>query len=530
MVESESKLHLHPSKGKEKDRQFAQLIDYAVYPKIANMSFQKLNKENPSYLKMFQCNDTSCPTKKDTSPENVNPIPKGFSFSGMVTSMLTTISCCLPGSYDDEEWDEFVDESAIFKDQEPVSTDVRLPSLPVHEIPYFQLNVPYDGYLSPLSHQGWIYQLSQNAGVQVSWKKTYCTVMNPFSNGLVYTIPHNEGRILLESCYCEKNLGMSTSPKIMELMPYKPLVKFNCAKLFNAFESHYRELSEFLLSGRAPLNVLVHHVMLYHYYPTSMKDVLWKAVEVYMDTHCTEERYSRIQVEAAKRKLGDIRLYFVCPSDIYKFTNSKDWITIATRGFISYIQAKKPLCLGSIPVNNKNIAELFPYASSSNCMAWLTLLVCAGSNGSRFPLHTYINVKTRILECKTSVTDFLYSDEDLLFFEDKETIDEFKPIQRQLLKELTDCDIYSQAVHNFTVTHFTDSSNRQSKGIQFYDQGKKVVHETKETPNKLEPEQITKQMQSRLIKSQTRRLTSYSSSIAQKGHFTPLLITRVAVH
>ncbi|WBW73169.1 UPF0300 family protein 2 [Schizosaccharomyces osmophilus] len=526
MFESKSKLPFHPSKGKEKDRQFAQLSEYGVYPKIENMSFHRFNKENPGYFRGFQCNDSSCPAQA----ENFKPVTNGFSLFGMVKSIFITVGCCLSAPYDEEGWDEFVDESAVFKGHEPISTEnVKFPSLPVHEIPYFQLNVPHDGYLGPLSYQGWIHQLSKNAGVQVNWKKTYCTVMNPFSNGMVYTIPHNDGRILLESCYCEKNLGMSTSPMIMEFMPYKSLVKFNCSKLFNAFENYYRELADFLLSGRAPLNVLVHHVMLYHYYPTFMKDVLWKAVEVYLDTHCMEERYCRIQVEAAKRKLGDIRLYFVYPRDIYKFSNSKEWITIATRGFISYIQARKPLCLGSIPVSNKRISELLSYATSSDCMAWLSLLICAGSNGSRFPLHMYINTKTRILERKASITDFLFSDEDLLFFEDKETIDEFRPIQRQLLKELTDCDTYSQALHNSSLARIIDASKHRSKGIQFYDQGK-AVDETKETPSELDPQKITKQMQPRLPKSQTRRLTSYSSSIAQKGYLTPLLITRVVIH
>ncbi|EPY51805.1 hypothetical protein SPOG_00228 [Schizosaccharomyces cryophilus OY26] len=533
MIESKgkSKIPSHLSKGKEEDRQSAQLSDYDVYPKIQNMSFQRLDKENPNYLKKFQCNVSPRSTTGENSAETIKSVPNNFSLFGMVKSMFNTVGCCLLGQYEEEAWDEFVDESVAYKKYDLTSTgEIKLPSFPVREVPYFQHNVPYDGYLSPLSYQGWIRHLSQNAGVEVSWKKTYCTVMNPFSNGMIYTIPHNDGRILLESCYCEKNLGMSTSPRIMEFMPYRPLVKFNCSKLFNSFENYFRELTEFLLNGRAPLNVLVHHIMLYHYYPTSMKDVLWKAVEVYLDIHCTEDRYCRVQVEAAKRRLGDIRLYLVYPRDIYKFTNSKDWIAVATRGFMSYIQTRNPLCLGSIPVNNKSISELLSYTTSTDCMAWLSLLICAGSNGSRFPLHKYINTKTRIMKSKTSITDFLFSDEDLLFFQDKESITEFKPLQQQLLRELADCDAHTQALHDSSITRAVDASKHQMKGIKFYEQ-EKTIEETKETHGELQSkrQQLTKQLEPRQPQSQINRISSYSSTITQKGYLTPLLITRVFV-
>lgn len=418
------------------------LYEEYEYHEIKEMSFSSCARTSPELLKKFGC-DAHVITSVEGAPKKENKkFWEFFKGSNKIKNFFTMFTCCFAND-EEEIWGEETNESVVYKEYTYNSRwKIEIPSYPVREIPYVVADTPYNKLLCPLSSLEWVSKLilMDNANSIGMKNNRYST--NPFIYGMCYIIRNNANRILLESCYCENSTGMSTCPRILEFMPYEPLLKYNSYRLLSTYENSYKELSEMLTNNNAPLEVLIHHVMLYHYYPSFLQSALWTAVSSYLEERCNNGLYSKLLVKAAKQHFGDIRLYFVTPDDIYTFDHCNNWIAIVTRNFMAYIETKRKLEFDSIPFNCPLITQLFPLISSPKEMAWLLLIVCTDSNESWFPVHAYINTKTRILRPRSPKLDFFLKESDLLYFQDKQSISEFDIIRKDLLEDLIQCDSY----------------------------------------------------------------------------------------
>ncbi|EPY50870.1 hypothetical protein SPOG_00593 [Schizosaccharomyces cryophilus OY26] len=311
---------------------------------------------------------------------------------------------------------------------------------PTVEIAYADIDIPKETHFLLLNSLPWIPSICEVLGLGEFELPDYYDIPNTFTQGSLSSVFHAFSGTYLKSSYELDESGFFMPDKIYHFTQRNTCAQENVKLLLKSHRSLFNHLCEYLRAGPIPISVLIHHVMLFQFYPPEIQESLWIAVEHYLSNY--DFAHTKLLKLALQNRLGCIRMYLINPNDIYALKAKNNWVAVTRSNFLSYLQLRLPLCESSLPYDLCGFEAMLHSASSEADIGWLSMMHCIGNNGHAFPIHMYMNTKDAVFEGKVPESAlFLYNTDAVLFKKDS-FIRGFYDFCNQLLLDLCKCRQY----------------------------------------------------------------------------------------
>ncbi|EPY51487.1 hypothetical protein SPOG_02658 [Schizosaccharomyces cryophilus OY26] len=267
-------------------------------------------------------------------------------------------------------------------------------------------------------------------------------LFNPFSHGLSSIVFSYKKSTYLKLGASDNYNDMFEDAQIYKYGLCMKRARSNILLAMNYSSKIYLKLSDYFKHGKAPLSVLVHHVMLYEYYPEEFQDVLWSATQFHVMHQVRLNRASLLQARACYQKLGDIRMYFIDPADMYVPPDSLNWLIICTKDFQGLIQLKRTMDAKKLFQRRSKHLTLAQFATSSSDLSWLCMMLSIGRNARALPIHGYLSAKKVLYPSIIPDNVFCMRQVDSVLFKEIHSIHQFLEFQGRLFMDLQDCQTF----------------------------------------------------------------------------------------
>ncbi|WBW72480.1 UPF0300 family protein 1 [Schizosaccharomyces osmophilus] len=311
---------------------------------------------------------------------------------------------------------------------------------PSVEIAYADIDIPTETRFLLLNSLPWIPNICEVLRLTEFELPDCYDIPNPFTQGSLSSVFHTFSGTYLKHRYELDERGFSMPDKIYHFAQYNRCAEENVKLLLKSHRSLFNHLCEYLRAGPVPISVLIHHVMLFQFYPPAVQECLWIAVEHYLSNY--DYNHTKLLKLALQNRLGCIRMYLVSPNDIYALKGKKDWVAVARPNFLNYLQLQLPLCESSLPYELHGFETMLHSASSEADIAWLSMMHCVGNNGHAFPIHMYMNTKDAVFEGNVPESGLFLYDTDAVLFKKDSFIRGFYDFCNQLLLDMCKCRQY----------------------------------------------------------------------------------------
>ncbi|EPX74750.1 uncharacterized protein SOCG_02232 [Schizosaccharomyces octosporus yFS286] len=311
---------------------------------------------------------------------------------------------------------------------------------PSVEIAYADIDIPKETRFLLLSSLPWIPDICEVLKLGEFELPDCYDIPNTFTQGSLSSVFHTFSGTYLKHRYELDERGFSMPDKVYHFTQYNRCADENVKLLLKSHRSLFNHLCEYLRAGPVPISVLIHHVMLFQFYPPAIQECLWIAVDHYLSSR--QNAQSKLLKLALQNRLGCIRMYLIDPNDIYALKEKKDCVAVACSNFLSYLQLQLPLCEGSLPYELRGFEAMLHSASSEADIAWLSMMHCVGNNGHAFPIHIYMNTKDTVFEGRVPESGLFLYDTDAVIFKKDSFLRGFYDFCNQLLLDLCKCRQY----------------------------------------------------------------------------------------
>ncbi|EPX73836.1 uncharacterized protein SOCG_03054 [Schizosaccharomyces octosporus yFS286] len=267
-------------------------------------------------------------------------------------------------------------------------------------------------------------------------------LFNPFSHGLSSIVFNYKNSTYLKLGASDTCNDMFEDAQIYKQGLCTKRARSNILLAMNYSSKIYRKLFDYFKQGKAPLSVLVHHVMLYDYYSEEFQDVLWSATQCHVMHQVRLNRASLLQARACYQKLGDIRMYFIDPVDMYVPPDSLNWLIVCTKNFQALVQLRHTMDAKKLFQRRSKYLALAQFATSSCDLSWLCMMLSIGRNACAFPIHGYLSAKKVLYPSIIPDNVFCMRQVDSVLFKEIHSMHQFLEFQGRLFMDLQDCQTF----------------------------------------------------------------------------------------
>lgn len=279
---------------------------------------------------------------------------------------------------------------------------------------------------------------------------SYDLVRNPFTHGLFCVVFYHQNKSYLKMGVTDNFNAFEEDSRVYQ---YGVNHKLSCKNLLLAINyspKTYTKIFDFLRNGRAPLQVLVHHCMLYNFYPEDFQDALWCAVQAHVMNQVRLGRATLLHARACYQKIGDIRMYLIDPHDLYFSPNSLKWLIICSKQFQALVHLEVKMDTLKIFRRRSKYFNLARSCVSGFELSWLIMMTSIGSNASAVPVHAYLASKRILYPSIIPEEIFFMRKFDSSLFKDIKNIHELLGFLGRLFMDLQDCEKFH---HDYTEYH-----------------------------------------------------------------------------
>ncbi|CAA15728.1 UPF0300 family protein 1 [Schizosaccharomyces pombe] len=308
---------------------------------------------------------------------------------------------------------------------------------PMAAITYADIEYPHNTHFLLLDSISWIPCTCKILKLKEFELPDRFDIPNLFYDGWLSYVFHTFSGVYLKIGYEMDESGFCLPDQVYHLIDNHSCIQTAVSHLLRNHQALFKYLCDYLRSGEFPLTVLIHHVMLYQYYPKSLQEALWAAVEHYVNN--SGEAYSTVQKLAVQKKIGNIRMYLVNPRDIFALGSTCNCIVVSSSNFQSYVQLRKPLLENNLPYEIDGFDKILQCANSEADIGWIAMIHCIGSNGYAFPIHLYLNMKKNIFLGKLPESTLLLYNSDGAIFKNPPSSKKECDFYNQLLLDLCKC-------------------------------------------------------------------------------------------
>ncbi|EPX71354.1 uncharacterized protein SOCG_01572 [Schizosaccharomyces octosporus yFS286] len=323
------------------------------------------------------------------------------------TEYIDSDSECIYNQEIPNEHNEFGFESSNFYNGSPTSNSFNT-SVEALSLDY-SLSMPHADTLLKLSNLPVTQQFAEEKGFVTRSKEETKRIKVPFEKGFFSILYGTSRTPFLHAQYADFFMSESQAPISIEIDNENAKKSMKLAE--KNFPEAFEQFINFLNGPNVPLSVLLHHVMLYDLYSPRLKDAIWDTIKNYIQKMKGSYGYTDLHVEAARYKLTHPRFIMVHPEELFSVYNNPDWVCVSNEHFHCNIHIQ-PIVSNAIRSRDDRIREVASKCQTPVEYAWLALGLALRKKVSIFPIHAYLNCKSKLYDETIPPSLLYYSKED----------------------------------------------------------------------------------------------------------------------
>ncbi|EPY53494.1 hypothetical protein SPOG_04504 [Schizosaccharomyces cryophilus OY26] len=273
----------------------------------------------------------------------------------------------------------------------------------------YSLSMPHADTLLKLSNISTTEQFAEEKGSIIQRKEETKRIKVPFAKGFFSILYGTSRTPFLHAQYADCFMSDSEAPISIEIDNENAKKSMKLAE--KNFPEAFEQFINFLRGPNVPMSVLLHHIMLYDLYSPRLKDAIWETVGNYLQKMKGSYGYTDLHVKVARYKLTHPRFIMIHPEEIFCVYNNPDWVCVSNKHFHCNIHIQ-PIVSNAMKSSDDRIREV-----ASNCQTpveygWLTLGLALRKKAAIFPIHAYLNCKTKLYDESMPPSLLYYLKED----------------------------------------------------------------------------------------------------------------------